>query len=111
VRGAAVVSLSNLADATAIMPLISALEDKSEFVRAHAAAALGANGRAAAQAVPNLVKLLTSDKDPEVRRQAATALGMIGEPSALPALEHATHASDPYLSQAAREAIPQIRKQ
>lgn len=111
VRGAAVVSLAHQPDASAIAPLISALEDKSEFVRAHAAAALGINSRAAAQAVPNLVKMLTSDKDPEARRQAAAALGLIGEPSALPALEHAIHSSDPYLSQAAREAIPQIRKQ
>jgi HEAT repeat protein len=109
VRGAAAVGLSNAPDATAIAPLILALADKSAFVRAHAAAALGVNGRAAAQAVPNLVKLLTTDEDHEARRQAATALGRIGEPSALPALEHAQQSSDPYLSQAAREAIAHLQ--
>jgi HEAT repeat protein len=111
VRGAAAVSLSNRPDAAAIEPLIAALTDKSAFVRAHAAVALGVNGRAAARAVPGLVKVLTTDEDHEARRQAATALGHIGEPSALPALEQAEHSSDPYLSQAAREAISQIRRQ
>ena len=109
VRGAAAVALANTPDATAIAPLILALTDKSAFVRAHAAAALGVNGRAAAQAVPHLVKILTTDEDHEARRQAAEALGRIGEPSALPALERAEQSSDPYLSQAAREAIARIR--
>jgi HEAT repeat protein len=59
--------------------------------------------------VPNLVKILTTDEDHEARRQAAQALGHIGEPSALPALERAEHSSDPYLSQAAREAIARIK--
>jgi len=110
VRGAAAVSLSRMPDATAIEPLIAALRDKSAFVRAHAATALGVNGRAAAQAVPPLIKLLTTDEDHEARRQAATALGRIGEPSALPALDRAERSSDPYLSQAAREAISQISR-
>jgi HEAT repeat protein len=111
VRGAAAVALANMPDATAIAPLILALTDKSAFVRAHAAAALGVNGRAAAQTVPNLIKILKTDEDNEARRQAATALGRIGEPSALPALERAEQSSDPYLSQAAREAVSQIRRQ
>jgi HEAT repeat protein len=109
VRGAAAVALSRTPDAAAIAPLIAALQDKSPFVRAHAAAALGVNGRAAAQAVPSLIKILTTDEDHEARRQAAAALGHIGEPSALPALERAEHSSDPYLSQAAREARRQIQ--
>jgi hypothetical protein len=111
VRGAAAVALSKRPDATAIAPLINSLSDKSPFVRAHAAVALGVNGRAAAQAVPDLVRVLTKDEDHEARRQAATALGRIGEPSALPALQEAEHSSDPYLSQAARDATAQIRKQ
>jgi HEAT repeat protein len=111
VRGAAAVGLENTPDAAAIAPLIQALRDKSEFVRAHAAAALGANGRASAQAVPNLVKMLTTDNDHDARRQAATALGRIGEPSALPALERAARSADPYLSQAARDALSQFHSQ
>ena len=111
VRGAAAVALSSRPDASAIAPLIRSLSDKSAFVRAHAAAALGVNGRAAAQAVPDLVRMLAKDEDHEARRQAATALGRIGEPSSLNALQQAERSSDPYLSQAAREAISSISKQ
>lgn len=108
VRGAAAVALGEYADQTAIAPLIGALADKSDFVRAHSARALGVNGRAASQAVPLLIKLLTSDKDLHVKRLAATALGQIGERAALPALELAMRDHDPYLSQAASEAIKMI---
>ena len=110
VRGAAAVALSNTPDASAIEPLTRALTDKSPFVRAYAAAALGVNGRAAASAVPALVRALAKDDDHEARRQAATALGRIGEPSARPALERAAHSSDPYLSEVAREAINLISR-
>lgn len=105
VRGAAAVSLGVHADADAVAPLTAALSDKNAFVRAHAARALGVNGSAATQAVPQLNKLLTSDEDGEVKRQAATALGSIGDRSALPALELARHDKDPYLVQAALESI------
>ena len=108
VRGAAAVALGEYADASAIAPITAALEDKSEFVRAQSARALGANGRAAAASTSLLIKLLDSDKDQDVRRHAATALGQIGERSALPALERAARNHDPYLSQAAREAIKMI---
>jgi HEAT repeat protein len=52
--------------------------------------------------------LLTSDEDSEVKRQAATALGEMGARLALTALERATHNSDPYLAQSARDAITAI---
>jgi HEAT repeat protein len=110
VRGAAAVALGEYADASAIAPLTVALADKSEFVRAQSARALGTNGRAAAATVPLLIKLLASDKDPNVKRHAATALGQIGERAALPALERAARDSDPYLSQAASEAIKMIQE-
>lgn len=110
VRGAAAVALGDYADAAAIEPLERALEDKAEFVRAQSARALGANGSAARRAVPRLIKLLTSDKEQEVKRQAATALGRIGDRAALPALERAERDPDPYLSQAALEAIKMITR-
>jgi HEAT repeat protein len=108
VRGAAAVALGDYADASAIAPLSAALEDKSEFVRSQSARALGVNGRAAAAAVPLLIKLLNSDKDQQVRRHAATALGLIGERASLPSLERAARDHDPYLSQIASEAIKMI---
>lgn len=108
VRGAAAVSLGDHADRDAVAPLMAALSDKSAFVRAQAARALGVNGSAATRAVPALIRLLTSDEDSEVKRQAATALGPIGDRSALPALERARHDRDPYLAQAALDAIRMI---
>lgn len=110
VRGAAAVSLGVFADAEAVAPLTAALSDKNAFVRAHAARALGVNGAAAIQSVPTLKKLLTSQDDGEVRRQAATALGSIGDRSALTALELARHDKDPYLVQAAIESIKILEK-
>lgn len=109
VRGAAAVALGQYSDAQAVEPLIRALSDKSEFVRAQAALALGGNGRAAVNAVPSLIRMLTSDKELEARRQAAHALGQIGDPSALPALQAAGRAADPHLSSAALTAIERIK--
>jgi HEAT repeat protein len=105
VRGAAAVSLGVVADSEAVAPLTTSLSDKNAFARAHAARALGVNGSAAVQAVPQLIRLLTSDEDGEVKRQAATALGSIGDRSALPALERSRHDKDPHLVQAALDAI------
>ena len=92
------------------MPLAAALSDKSAFVRAQTARALGVNGSAARQAVPTLIGLLASDRDAEVKRQAATALGSIGDHSALQSLDRATHDSDPYLAEAARDSIRMMER-
>ena len=110
VRSAAAVALAQYNDATAIESLIAALNDKSDFVRAHAARALGVNGRSAAHAVSRLTRSLATDPDNEVRRQSAVALGLIGEPSAIAALERAEQSNDPYLSHAARNAIKMIQR-
>ncbi len=106
VRGAVAVSLGDHPDPAAIGPLAAALSDKSAFVRAQAARALGINGPGARQTASALIGLLASDRDWEVKRQAAIALGPIGDRSALPALELATHDSDPFLVQ---EALASIR--
>jgi HEAT repeat protein len=60
--------------------------------------------------VPTLISALQDEINSiETRREAATALGLIGDPSALPALQAAFAANaDPYLSEAARTAIRQI---
>lgn len=110
VRGAAAVSLGDHADAGALGPLEAALSDKSAFVRAGAARGLGVNGTAASPFASNLIALLTSDEDNEVKRQAAAALGLIANRSALPALERAKRDKDPYLAQAASDAIRAIEK-
>jgi HEAT repeat protein len=110
VRAAAATSLGDHPDHEAVAPLASALSDKNDFVRAQAARALGVNGSAAVQTVPALIALLTKEEDAEVKRQAASALGQIGDRSALPALERARHDKDPYLAQAASDAIKVIER-
>jgi HEAT repeat protein len=110
VRGAAAVALAEYPDAQSVEPLVAALADKSEFVRAQAARALGANWRSAGRAVPSLIRMLTSDRDQEAKRQAAHALGQIGDPAALPALQAAHRSSDPHLSSAALAAIERIKQ-
>jgi HEAT repeat protein len=109
VRGAAAVSLGDHQDAAAVGSLTASLSDKGAFVRAQAARALGVNRQTASQAVPALIRLLDEDSDGEVKRQAATALGLIGDPAALLALERASHDSDSYLAQAARDSIRMIQ--
>ncbi len=108
VRGAAAVALGEYEDPAAIAALIGGLSDKSEFVREQSARALGRYGRASAPAVSTLIKLLTTDAGHGVKLQAAIALGQIGDRSALPALEKATHDKDPYVSRAATEALKTI---
>jgi HEAT repeat protein len=109
VRGAAAVALGDYSDRSAVASLIGALADDAAFVRAQAARALGVNGRDARTAVPSLIKLLRSDSDNEAKRQAADSLGRIGDPAALPTLKQIAGDSDPYLGEAARDAIKRIR--
>lgn len=110
VRGASAIGLGRQSAPESVSALINALNDGSPFVRAEAARALGRVGPAAAAAVSHLIGLLERDSDGEVRRQAATALGLIGDRSALDALEAAARGSDPYLSARAREAIRRLKE-
>ncbi|HEV7796852.1 MAG TPA: HEAT repeat domain-containing protein, partial [Pyrinomonadaceae bacterium] len=55
--------------------------------------------------------VLQDDKaETDVRREAAVALGAIGDASAIPALRAVLTARDPYLSQSAHEAIGKISR-
>jgi len=108
VRGAAVVALADHPDAEALSAVSTALHDTSAFVRAHAVRAIGVNGARASPLVKQLIEILSSDTDSEVKRQAATALGKVGNSAAIPSLERARHSSDPYLAQAAAEALKMI---
>ena len=45
----------------------------------------------------------------DVRREAAIALGLIGDSAAVPALRAAFSSEDPYLSEAARAALRRLR--
>ena len=81
-REEAVLALSGLHDERVIFPLITALRDKSPYVRRSAAAALG-NSKSP-KAVKPLVESLT-DEDRYMREAVAEALGHLGK-IALPEL-------------------------
>ncbi len=123
VRGAAAVALGQIADATAVIPLASILnpqagstskkskgkQEKNPFVLRAAVGSLGQIGNRAA--LPALIFMLQDEKaESDVRREAATALGAIGDAAALPALNSVLVSGDPYLSQAAQNAIRKISR-
>lgn len=119
VRGAAVVALGQIGDENALAALSQVVtgpgakkkKSKSfeeEFVVRSAVRSLGQIR--SRTSVPTLISALQDETNSiETRREAASALGSIGDPSALPALQAAFGAgADPYLSEAARAAIRQI---
>lgn len=115
VRGAAAVALGEIGDESAVPSLVQVLtvrtEKKKKVKTAEDAFVMRAAARSLGQirsrsAVEVLIAALADDtNDNDVRREAATALGLIGDPSAGPALQAALASSDPYLSEAAREAL------
>src|SRR5207249_328469 len=118
VRGAAAVALGEIGDEAAVPALARVLAGQPEkkkkakaesnvFVMRAAARSLGQIKSRAS--VDVLIATLANDaNDNDVRREAATALGLIGDPSAGPALQAAFASSDPYLSQAARAALRRL---
>ncbi len=125
VRGAAAVALGKIGSPDAVAALSMKLapqlaspagkqnkkikHEQNPFVLRSAARSLGQIGSNAA--IPVLLTVLQDTKaELDVRREAASALGMIGDRGALPALRLAVSESDPYLSQAANDAIAKILK-
>lgn len=118
VRGAAAVALGRIGDESAVGALSQVLlgsaqpQKKSkaredDFVMRAAARSLGQLRSRAGVSV--LIATLTNElNDGDVRREAATALGLIGDKSAEAALRSAFSSSDPYLSEAAREALRKL---
>ena len=114
VRGAAAVALGQIGDETAVNALSQALSgtkrkaaSADEFLMRAAARALGQiHSRAG---LPVLLAALGDDRmSIDVRREAATALGLIGDPSAVPALRGLLDSTDAYLVEAAREALRKL---
>lgn len=107
VRSLAVSSWRNLrgqTDAAAVVPLLS---DSDASVRAQAAGAVGgfkdASGRA------QLESLVVNDPDPTVRRNAAWALGEIGQRASQAALDAASNDASPLVRGVARAARQALR--
>jgi HEAT repeat protein len=125
VRGAAAVALGEIADATAVTSLAAVLNpqagltsskkskkskgEQNPFVLRSAARSLGHIRNRAA--LPALFVVLQDElAETDLRREAATALGEIGDASAIPALRNAETAGDPYLAEAAHQAISKISR-
>ena len=117
VRGAAAVALGEIGDEAAVVPLAGTLapelsgsrrkREQNVFVLRAAASALGQIKSRAGTAA--LIAALGNEKLPgDVRREAARSLGMIGDPSAAPALRAASTASDPFLSEIAHIALRKL---
>jgi HEAT repeat protein len=116
VRAAAAVALGRIHDESAVPALtqvVSGVSKKKnredDFVIRAAAEALGEIRSRAAVGVL-VVALNTETNSVDLRRTAATSLGLIGDQSAKPALQIALASEDPYLSAAAREALRQLRR-
>ncbi|PYS74888.1 MAG: hypothetical protein DMF69_00395 [Acidobacteria bacterium] len=122
VRAAAAVALGQVGDESAVVALANVLApnvaaflqlkkikiEKNEFVLRAAATSLGQIKSRAG--VPALIAALDNESYVEdIRREAARSLGLIGDPSALPALQKATSAADPYLAEIALASARKIR--
>ena len=122
VRGAAAVALGHIGDESAVIALASALApqlsapakskrkpEENPFVLRAAAVALGQIKNRAG--VPALLFAVNNEKFPyDVRREAARSLGLIGDPSAIPALQSASLSEDPFLSRLAHESLRKLRR-
>lgn len=86
VRAAVFQGLGEARTIEAIPPLLFALSDASSYLARLATEALIQIG---APAVPGLIRALENDVEARVRVNAARALALIGDASAIPALFHA----------------------
>jgi len=120
VRSAAAVALGEIKDEAAVVVLSSVLApelitpgkkktrvEKNSFVLRAVARSLGQiRSRSGSQA---LAAALGNEKNElDVRREAAMALGAIGDPSAVSVLTSAASSEDPYLAKAASESLRKI---
>jgi len=81
--------------------------ETDSFVMSAAARSLGQIRRTSSVNV--LIATLANDSfTADIRREAAAALGQIGDSSAIPALRNALASGDPYLSEAARAALRKL---
>ncbi len=122
VRAAAAVALGELEDASVTLSLARIVapglegatrsgkkpkKEKDVFLLRAAARSLGQIRSGVG--VPALLAALQDETTPDdVRREAAVALGLIGDPAAIPALRNVVSARDPHLADAAHVAIRRI---
>jgi len=106
VRAAAVAAWRDILDQRSAAPVVALLGDRDAGVRAQAANVVGAmaepGGRDALEA------LVIRDPDPAVRRNAAWALGQLGNAASRPALVQATTDQSGLVRGIARAALAQL---
>jgi len=126
VRGAAAVALGEIGDQTATLSLAAILDPglvptgagkkqkskrkkENEFVARAAAHSLGQIG--SRHGLTALEKALSDQTSPaDLRREAAAAMGKIGDPAAEPALRSVLGDEDPHLGRIAQEALREIQR-
>lgn len=106
VREFAVMGLSEMDSREAKEALRVALDDKSDSVREHALMALAQH--ADEESMPVLIDYLQNDKDADIRKMAAIALGEIGDVEAVDALTEALEDKDAAVRQHAAMALSQL---
>lgn len=106
VREEAATTLGKLKLQGALEALIASLSDDYWQVRQKAARALGRLKQP--RAVSPLIELALGHSSANLRKEAAIALGEIGDPSARPALEAASEDHDPDVRKLARLALVQL---
>jgi HEAT repeat protein len=120
VRGAAAVALGHIADEAGVIALAGVLapqlsapakgkrkREDNEFVLRAAAGALGQIKSRAG--VPALLAVVNNERSvADVRREAVRSLGLIGDPTAIPALQSVALSEDPFLSQLAYESLRKL---
>jgi HEAT repeat protein len=108
-RAAAVQAYLDLRGARDGMPVVPLLDDPDAVVRARAVAVVGTFSAAASDARTKLETLVGSDADSMVRRNAAWALGRVGNLASANALRAAA-AADPvsYVRSVAQAALKQL---
>jgi HEAT repeat protein len=121
VRCAAAVALGQVgseADMSALAGVLSkSPSEDNEFIRRAASHSIGqiagSIGRSLVnrQIAPILIKALSNSREADdTRREAAFALGMIGDPAALPVLYAQLRSPDPYLVERTKKSIELIER-
>jgi HEAT repeat protein len=107
VRAAAVRAYRDLRGQTNAAPIVAMLGDSDDMVRAEAATVVG--GMRQITATGALEGLVVSDANPQVRRNAAWALGRIAAGSSHAALTQASNDKSGLVRMTARAALKQLR--
>jgi len=107
VRQAAVVAWRDVLDQKSAQPIVALLSDADPGVRAHAAATIGGMTEQSARGA--LEAMVVADPDSFARRNAAWALGQLGNAASRAALVQATADKSALVRGAAKAALTSLR--